>query len=899
MRLDIQRFAVTYTGPEVTGNYSWAKIQGRVTCEETYVGTSAENNSTVKATVEVRCTTGGTQASNWRMGVTCNGVEKTAKSTYNMTVDSNWKVINTVVFENVPHNEDGSKVVAISGYAQAPEYQTSLGNAKSSFSGNMTLTTIPRESSISVNKETATLDDVIRVTIDRKISTFYEDLIITYVSGNDTNTETVRVTDTYYDLKLTSDKFKYITGSSGIIYITATTYDNSGNKVAQTNQESVDITVPSTMIPTLTVGDLYENGSIVPSSWGVFVKGKSEIGVPVNASGINGSTIKNISMSDTADGKTSSINTSSGILSTGKVSSNGTLTITATDSRGKSASKTVRYEVVDYANPILSTYSAKKVNIDGTEDENGQYIMFSIGGTISSCGGNNVKKLYVAVNNQTNWISVADDTVDTILSDITIDPNAKNIVYFKIEDSLGGSEIKSVPIDSVFKLMNFNKTLTAVSLGKKSSAEDDEELLEVYMDSKFYKDIEVTNVVSKNLFNDKKIKLTSNSSITYTDDSFTISSNSNWGYGEYYITLPAGTYTLSGNSSGNVDFIELYIEEKYIAGMFNSFYTFNLVSDSVVKLVFYATTGYISSGSTTFSKVQLEEGSVVSDYVPYLNLQETILKDTEARVSNVVSRNLFDKNNVINGWLTELGEIKAGKSADIITSFIKVKPNIAYTISGLVSAQWLIVCGYNSNKEFVSLIQNSTGSSGLNWTFTIPSDVEYIRCAFSGFSSSNPIQIEEGSTATDYVSYLNLQQIMQVSKYLPSEFGYGAAYSTNFLQLGYIKCELIEWDKWANITLLVSSTFYGVQHWSTHLVTLGQAKYVQANYLKVGGNGRQFYYKIDETNKRIYLYAKVTGGNGFGNWNTVLLNNINCDWVKDIIYNVSKEDTWVEINAVS
>ena len=45
---------------------------------------------------------------------------------------------------------------------------------------------------------------------------------------------------------------------------------------------------------------------------------------------------------------------------------------------------------------------------------------------------------------------------------------------------------KSVPIDSVFKLMNFNKTLTSISLGKKSSAADNEELLEVDMDSKFY-----------------------------------------------------------------------------------------------------------------------------------------------------------------------------------------------------------------------------------------------------------------------------------------------------------------------------------------------------------------------------------------------------------------------------
>lgn len=748
MKLDIQRFAVTFTGKEIEGNYSWARIQGRVTCEETYVGTSAENKSTIKCTVEVRCTTGGTQAANWRMGVTCNGVTKTAKSTYNMTVDSDWKVINTVVFENVPHNEDGSKVVAISGYAQAPEYATSLGNAKSSFSGNMTLTTIPRESSISVNKETATLNDTIRVTINRKSSTFYEDLIITYVSGNDTNTETVRVTDTYYDLKLTGDKFKYITGSSGIIYITAITYDNSGNKVAQTNQESVDITVPSTMIPTLTVGDLYENGSIVPSSWGVFVKGKSEIGVPVNASGINGSTIKSISMSNTADGKTSSINTSSGILSTGKVSSNGTLTITATDSRGKSASKTVRYEVVDYANPILSTYSAKKVNIDGTEDENGQYIMFSIGGTISSCGGNNVKKLYVAVNNQTNWISVADDTVDTILSDITIDPNAKNIVYFKIEDSLGGSEIKSVPIDSVFKLMNFNKTLTAVALGKKSSASDNEELLEVDMDSKFYKDIEVPNVVSRNLFNINKINPTFNYETRLTRIENGIRATA-LGTGQYRYsaieldkTLLGKTITLSVNiktSSTNQGSLSIFFgttSEPYLSSVcgltesgsttFTIPSTFPSGCDKLFMNVYSNGGGTGVNGAyVDYTNIQIEEGSQVSEYTPYLNLEEAMEgpKIKKIYITELMNTkegfSFLDSNYIFKDRNRYFGDIVIMKNSGVFNSTQDVVATLNKTITKAINSgcflsggEWVTTnVGYCYMGSDVIAIADSTNSN--------------------------------------------------------------------------------------------------------------------------------------------------------------------------------------------
>lgn len=115
-------------------------------------------------------------------------------------------------------------------------------------------------------------------------------------------------------------------------------------------------------------------------------------------------------------------------------------------------------------------------------------------------------------------------------------------------------------------------------------------------------------------------------------------------------------------------------------------------------------------------------------------------------------KNLFDKDNVnYTKWLSDEGEPYTANEGDIVTSFIDVLPNTNYTISGLVAAQWLIVCGYDINKNFVSLLLPSTGSSGISWTINVPSNVAYIRCGFSGFNSSaTVIQIEEGITATPY-----------------------------------------------------------------------------------------------------------------------------------------------------
>ena len=233
MKLDLQFFAAsaTYTGEYVVGNYSWAKIQGRVICEETYVGTSNENKSSIKCTVQARVTTGGTQAANWRASVTCNGVTKTGKTASNTTISDSWVTITTFTFENIAHNEDGTKKVAISGYAQAPEYPTSLGDAKSSFNGEMELTTIPRAStldSFSGSKRIGVANDVI-INFTKKSSKFTTTLEYATTSNF---SDAVKIVDkstnaSTYSWTLPIGLLNKIPNSKSLtIYIRLTTYDS-------------------------------------------------------------------------------------------------------------------------------------------------------------------------------------------------------------------------------------------------------------------------------------------------------------------------------------------------------------------------------------------------------------------------------------------------------------------------------------------------------------------------------------------------------------------------------------------------------------------------------------------------------------------------------------------------
>lgn len=122
-------------------------------------------------------------------------------------------------------------------------------------------------------------------------------------------------------------------------------------------------------------------------------------------------------------------------------------------------------------------------------------------------------------------------------------------------------------------------------------------------------------------------------------------------------------------------------------------------------------------------------------------------------------------------------------------------------------------------------------------------------------------------------------------------------YSTQYLQLGYFECSLVEYDGWSTLTLLISSTFYGIQHWSTHVITIAQAGSVNANLIRAAGTTREFYYKIDSTNKRVYLYARCTGGNGFGHWVVSPLTIWNCNWVTEVVQNVDYDNTWTQITT--
>ena len=126
------------------------------------------------------------------------------------------------------------------------------------------------------------------------------------------------------------------------------------------------------------------------------------------------------------------------------------------------------------------------------------------------------------------------------------------------------------------------------------------------------------------------------------------------------------------------------------------------------------------------------------------------------------SKNLFDKDsqNLKQGYiLNDNGEEIASVISQYSQGFTSVNPNTTYTLSGTLasSTNGFRLYLYDENKNFLS----RSGLVGLNsipYTFTTDSDTYYLRFQ-TGIEVYNgdTVQLEEGSTATDYEPYYNYE----------------------------------------------------------------------------------------------------------------------------------------------
>ena len=189
--------------------------------------------------------------------------------------------------------------------------------------------------------------------------------------------------------------------TSGICTITCNSFVNG--TLTGTRTGTVTLTVPATVVPSISSVAVEDTNETVVTKIGAYVKSLSTLSVAITAAGIYGSTISSYRTS--LDGVTY---TAASFTASKKLSAAGdmTLTVTVTDSRGRTATYTNTFNVLDYAVPSIKKFSAERCNSDGSAAQvDGTKVRYSFQGSVTSLNNKNGLScvVYYKLKSATAW----------------------------------------------------------------------------------------------------------------------------------------------------------------------------------------------------------------------------------------------------------------------------------------------------------------------------------------------------------------------------------------------------------------------------------------------------------------------------------------------------------------
>lgn len=286
------------------------------------------------------------------------------------------------------HNSDGKQ--SFSAWAEAAIYTYAISSTRYDY--YVELPQIPRASNVFILYGN-TIGSQIDIGISRAVSSFTHTL--TWRFGGRTGTIAESSSSPSITWTPPLDLSSQIPNSeSGAGTLTCITYN--GNTEIGRKSISFTLKVPSYIGPSI---NTFES-SIVPvdiKDCGLYVKNHTAVKWDVTAYGSYGSTIKKCTISGQNLSYTFT-NTSTSYTRTSEtltISGEKVYTVTVTDSRGRTASKTGRITILDYNSPVITSANSFRSNADGTLNGSGEYVTHKLTASFYTLQGNNTIKIEV------------------------------------------------------------------------------------------------------------------------------------------------------------------------------------------------------------------------------------------------------------------------------------------------------------------------------------------------------------------------------------------------------------------------------------------------------------------------------------------------------------------------
>ena len=363
-------------------------------------------------------------------------------------------------------------------------------STKGNYGGSMTLESIPRASTPSVSG-TVNMGSAMTIYTNRAASVFTH--TIKYAFGNASGTIATGVGDNVSWTPSLDLAHQVPNGTSGTGTITCETYNGSTHIGTKTC--SFTLNVPSNLIPSASISFSEADATMISKGWGVYVKGKSKLSVTIGATSSYSSGIRSYSSNVQGTAYSSSSYTSNVLANSG--TSN--VTATVTDNRGRTSNQATKsLTVIDYFKPRINTATVARCDVNGTETDEGSYLLFSFAGEIAAVSNKNGKTFRVGYREKGStaaytWLVVSSGyTVSSTKVVLTNSSGTKQTfstdksyeIRFEAVDSFETTGIDR-DIGTGFDLINLNASGNSIAIGKISEAGPNEKKLEIGLDTEY------------------------------------------------------------------------------------------------------------------------------------------------------------------------------------------------------------------------------------------------------------------------------------------------------------------------------------------------------------------------------------------------------------------------------
>lgn len=365
----------------------------------------------------------------------------------------------------ISHGSDGSKKLDCSGsFTISGSSYLSGGN----ISCSIELESIPRATKPTLSSPSVALGSAVTINISPAVSSWTHNIYYRIGTGSWTRFATGVKAKYSWTVPLAIAS-SYPTATKGTITIGLNTY-NGSTQIGGTQTVNLNITIPASVAPSVSAVTVSEAASGL-ANFG-YIQTKSKLKIVASASGSYGSSIRSYVYdigSQSYSGLENTYMMGEVVRDSGTVA----VTVTVTDSRGRTASKTVSITVLAYSPPQITHFECSRCgDANGSANANGQYLKVTFGYSVSPLNNKNQANclLKYSVYDDGKWGGLTSGTQYTysgtyISATAILNTASTYQIGLVVTDSFGTASFYK-EIGTAVRLLSYIVKRFAIAIGK-------------------------------------------------------------------------------------------------------------------------------------------------------------------------------------------------------------------------------------------------------------------------------------------------------------------------------------------------------------------------------------------------------------------------------------------------